>query len=548
MRYVEINRVLSRFFLYFSAILLIPLSVSILYDFFLEKELCLPLPATWAFLNTLGITLLLYVVFSYVGKKATGSLYRKESILIVALIWFISAAIAALPFYFTKVMTNPIDAYFESMSGLTTTGATIIQPKAYHPSTGEEIPVVLHNPIEPSIVYTFYGTVSPLLDTLSGKIVREGTEALGKPLLFWRCFLQWLGGMGIVVLFIAVLPALAMGGRFLYETEITGPSKEAVTPRIKETASFLWKVYLGLTLLQVTTLIFFNPQMPIFDAINLSFSTISTGGFAVRNQGLLSYNHNQTEWIIAIFMFLGSLNFTLYFHCLKGKIYRLYEPEFFLYLLILGGSCLLMTWNLWDTPKFFFEHKSGSFSFIEALKLGSFQAISAQTSTGFSLANYDLWPFSCQLLMIILMFIGGMSGSTTGGIKVVRYVIMLRLIKNKIISLFRPEHVKCVKIGEKEISDKTGMTVLVFFCIVISLVAIGSYLLVLDNNDPQTSFSVISCMMNNTGLPFGGAGYTGSFAFLSNFSKLISIFWMALGRLEYFTLLVLIIPAFWKKR
>ena len=190
----------------------------------------------------------------------------------------------------------------------------------------------------------------------------------------------------------------------------------------------------------------------------------------------------------------------------------------------------------------------GATSLTDALAQGSFMTISAQTSTGFSLISYDLWPFVCQLLMLILMFIGGMSGSTTGGIKVIRYFIVLKLIKNKIESLFRPEVVRCLKVGDKEISAKTASTVLTFFCIVIFLVIIGTYLLVWDNHDLVTAIGTISCMINNTGLSFGGIGSTESFAFLSPFSKIVCILWMVLGRLEYLSVLVLLVPAFWRKK
>lgn len=543
MLYKEISRVLGRYFLYLSAILLIPLFVSVLYEFVIDKHIYFQTPATFAFLESIGVCLFASLIFRYFGRGAVGNLYRKESILLVALIWFITAAIGALPFLFTKVLESPVDAYFESMSGLTTTGASIIHPKAY--SNGIEVPIVAPNPLDPAIQYTFYGTVPPLCDPATGAVLKVGIEALGKPLLFWRSFLQWLGGMGIVLLFIAVFPALAMGGKLLYETEMTGPSKEGMTPRIKETASLLWKIYLALTFAQIGLLTFTNPHMSFFDATTISFGTISTGGFSVRNDGLASYHTFHTEWIIALFMLVGSLNFTLYFHMLRGKVYRLYEPEFLFYMISIILSCALMSWGLWGTPKF---GSSNVFSFSEALGAGSFQAISSQTSTGFSLANYDLWPFSCQLLMILLMYIGAMSGSTTGGVKIIRYAIILRLIKNKIESLFRPEAVRCLKIGEKEISDKTAMTVLIFFCIVILFTAFGTYLLVLDNHDPMTAMGTIACMFNNTGLSIGGIGSAGSFAFLSNFSKIVSILAMAFGRLEYFSLVVLFVPAFWRNR
>lgn len=536
MAFTEISRVLSRYFLYLAGILVIPLCVAISYEFFIEKTIYFSIPATFAFLATIAICLLCSLLFQWWGRKAIGTLYRKEGILLVVSIWFLTAAVGSCPFLITQTIKNPIDAYFETMSGLTTTGASIIYPKTY--KNGIEVKATIQNPLDNSLTYTFYGTVEPLTDPETGQIVKTGIEALEKPLLFWRSFMQWLGGMGIVVLFIAVLPALSMGGKFLYENEMPGLSKEGITPRIKETASLLWKIYLGLTLLQVLLLKLTSSAMPIFDAFTLSFSTISTGGFTVTNNGLLSYGGIATPLIISFFMIAGSINFTFYFHGLKGKFYRIYEPEFFLFLVILLFGCLMMSLPLWN----------GTTTLVDALAQGSFMAISSQTTTGFFLISYDYWPFVCQLLMLILMFIGGMSGSTTGGIKVIRYFIVLKLIKNKIESLFRPEVVRSLKVGDKEINSKTASTVLIFFCIVIFLVILGTYLLVWDDHDLLTAIGTISCMINNTGLSFGGIGSTESFAFLSPFSKIVCILWMVLGRLEYLSVLVLLVPAFWRKK
>ncbi len=541
MSFAEISRVLSRYLMYLAAILIIPLGVAVLFEFVIEKEIYFSTSVTTSFLMTIGICLVLAAFLKRMSRKSTGTLYRKESILLVVLIWFLTAGIGAVPFLITGAISSPVDAYFESVSGLTTTGATILYPKQYDHE--KEVEASVPNPLDPSMIYHFYGTIEPLKDS-HGTVLKEGIEALGKPLLFWRSFMQWLGGMGIVVLFIAVLPALSMGGKFLFESEVPGVTKEGMTPRIKETASVLWKIYLGLTILQVILMKLTNGSMPLFDAVALSFSTISTGGFTVTNHGLQSYSNMATNGIIALFMVAGSINFTSYFYALRGKFYRVYEPEFVLYSVILFIGCLLMSLPLWHTPVMGTTER---YSLGSSLLQGSFMAISAQTSTGFSIIDYDLWPFSCQFFMLILMYIGGMSGSTTGGIKVIRYFIILRLIKNKIESLFRPDTVRVLKIGEKEITQKTSMTVLVFFCIAILLTILGTYLIVWDNQEPITAFGTISCMINNTGLNFGGIGSAGSFAFLSPFSKTICIVWMILGRLEYLSILVLFVPSFWRK-
>ena len=546
MAFREISRFLGRYLIYFTWILCIPFAVAVLYEFFLDPQAHPQPHSSLAFAMTMATSLILAAFFLYFGKTASGNFHRRESILIVALVWLLTPAISALPFYFSRTLEKPIDAYFEAMSGLTTTGSTIFHSKAFDPATGQEVLLDVPSRTDIDTVYHFYGTIAPVRDVQTGEILHVGVEAVGKALLFWRSFLQWIGGMGIIVLFITILPALAMGGRFLFEAEVPGPTKEGMTPRIKETASLLWRIYLGLTAAQVILLMLTNSSMPFFDALNLSFSTISTGGFSVRNEGLAAYHSLNTEWIVILFMILGSLNFTLYFHCIRGKIYRIYEPEFFSFILTLLFGSALMTFLLFNTPKILFGAQEGIFSFFEALRYGTFQAISSQTSTGFAIANYDLWPSSTQVLLLVLMFFGGMSGSTAGGIKIIRHLILFRVIKHKIESIFRPHAIRCLKIGQREITDKTAITVLVFFAILIAFAVLGTFLLVTDGVDPHTAMGLIASSINNGGLSFNGAGPTESCALLSDFSKSISILWMALGRLEFFILLVLLVPAFWK--
>lgn len=545
MLFREISRFLGRYLLYFTLILCIPLTIAIAYEFFLEPSSHPQPHSSIAFAKTIGISLILALGFLYFGKRASGNFQRRESIVIVSLVWLLTPFVSSLPFVFTHTLDNPIDAYFEAMSGLTTTGASVIHPKTYD-MEGKEIAHNVQSLTDESKVYQFYGTITPLSDTFTGKTSHTGVEAVGKALLFWRSFMQWIGGMGIIVLFITILPALSMGGRFLFEAEVPGPTKEAMTPRIKETASLLWRIYLGLTAIQIILLMVTNPSMPFFDALNLSFSTISTGGFTIRNEGLAAYHSLSTEWIVAAFMILGSINFTLYFHCIRGKVYRIYQPEFFAFIATLIISTFLMGLLLYHTPQILFQKAQGVFSATEALRYGTLQAISAQTSTGFAFANYDLWPSSSQVLLMVLMFIGGMSGSTAGGIKIIRHLILFRVIKHKIESIFRPDAVRCLKIGEREIADKTAITVLVFFAILISFTVLGTFLFVADGVDPQTAMGLTASMVNNCGLSFNAAGPMQSCAFLSNFSKILSILWMALGRLEFFVLLVLLVPAFWK--
>lgn len=534
----EICRVLEKYLLYFAGVLLLPLCIAVLYDFFIEQPY-FEVPATFAFLETIAVCLFLSLIAFFFGRKATKRpLHRKEGIFFVILIWLITTGISALPFQFTKSIPNPIDAYFEAMSGLTTTGASIIQPKAYD-AQGQEVSITIQNPLDRTVSYTFYGTVPPIKDSHTGAVLYAGVEALGKPLLFWRSFLQWLGGVGIVVLFISVLPALGVGGKFLYESEMPGLTKEGMTPHIRKTTEAIWKIYVGLTFLQIILHLVTDPSMSLFDAATLSFSTISTGGFCVHNEGLLFYKNGGVGWIMAIFMTLAGISFALYYHCFKRRFRYLRDPEFYGYIFLLFFGSFVIAWNLW---------KIGAFSVMETWGSGPFQAISALTTTGFSIIDYDSWPMSAQIFLIALMYVGGMSGSAVGGLKIIRCIVVLRIMLHKIESFFRPNTVRVIHIGNKEVSYKTQMSVFAFFCILLFLSLFGSYLLVLNHIDPFTSFGVISTTITNTGLLFGGIGSQASLGFLSNFAKVISILWMLLGRLEFFSILVLLVPTFWKSR
>lgn len=437
-----------------------------------------------------------------------------------------------------------MDAYFESISGLTTTGASIMYPKRYN-QKGEEIANEISNVHVPNQTYTFYGTINPIRDA-NGTIVLEGLNAVARPLLFWRSFLQWLGGMGIVLMFLTVLPALGVGGKFLYQMEMTGPIKESISPRVKETASLLWKLYLGLTFLEIVILKLVNTAIPIYDVICISLSNVSTGGFSIHPDSIGYYQHGPTEWVVLIFMILGSINFGLYFHIIRFKLYRIYSPEFLLFitLLIVGGL---------SVSAFLFEHPLQSYantnaSIYDTIRVGTFQAISAQTSTGFSTANYDLWPFPSQTILFILMYVGGMAGATCGGIKTTRFYILYKIIIHRIETIFRPDKVKILKIGKVEVDDSTVITSMAFFAVAIFFAMSASIIYIVSGIDPETAVAVSSSMLNNTGISFRAAGPSETFAFLSNFSKLLSSFWMVLGRLEYFAILLLFLPAFWKTK
>lgn len=417
----------------------------------------------------------------------------------------------------------------------------MMSPKAYDES-GKEIPIFINNVHVPEKTYTYYGTIKPLRDK-EGVIIKKGVEAISRGLLFWRSFIQWLGGMGIVVLFLAILPAIAVGGKFLYQMEVPGPTKDAITPRIKETSSMLWKLYLGLTILQIYLLIWTNREMPLFDAFCITFSTLSTGGFSTLNASIGGYHNFYTELVVMIFMVIGSVNFALYFHLIKRKFSRIYEPDFLFFLCVTFIGALTVSLFLIGSP---LPSGEGTYTLSKALRDGFFQSISAQTSTGFFTKNYDNWPMAPQLFMLLLMFVGGMSGSTAGGIKTSRFYIMYKIITHKVESIFRPEAVRKLKIGDKVIDNSTALTVMTFFCIVMFFAVLGTVILVISGIDPETSLGAIACMMNNIGMAFRACGPLESFVFFPTIAKVVSIVWMLLGRLEFFTVLLLFVPGFWR--
>ncbi len=546
-----ICRILGFYLGLFSLILLIPLCVSIYFQFFVDPVTHPQPHSTMAFVYSILVTLGFALIFHLIGRKTKQQLYKRESILLVMIIWMITTALGALPFMFSQTLTNPIDAVFETMSGLTTTGSSIIYPKQYNPQTGKEVPITLTLPKLTMRTYEFFGTVTPVRNPVTGKIILEGFEAVGRGILFWRSFLQWIGGLGIIFLFIAIFPLLLIGGKFMAEAEMPGPYQgsysSTLVPRLRETMGLLWKIYLGFTLLQILLLLGTNPKLPVFDAITLSLSSISTGGFSIHSSSLAYYNNPWTESIVMIFMVLGAINFALYFYLLRGKIYKFYEPEFFFFIGTIIAGIALVSWDIWDI-NLPFANYFPNYDFTQSIRYGSFQAISALTCTGFSSVNYDYWPFGAQAAMLILMYIGGMSGSTTGGLKSARHLILFRSARHKIESLFRPDAVRCLKIGDREVLQKTSLTAFIMFWIVICFSALGIVLLLLNGIGFETALGLVGCSINNVGLSFRFAGPAGTCAFLPIFSKIILIFWMLMGRVEYFALLIILTPAFWRSR
>jgi trk system potassium uptake protein TrkH len=521
MLYREIFRTLGVFFLYFALVFCIPLLYS-LYEgeYIAAKDFIIAAMSSLA----LGGGLL------YFGGRSSGAFYRREGIVVVVLIWFMVPAISAIPFITSGTISDPFQAYFEMVSGYTTTGSTALHAKAYN-AQGNEVPIVHTIPGVLPTTYTFFGTVSPLRSS-EGQVIKEGVEAVSHPLLFWRSFTQWLGGGGIIVLFVAVLPALGIGRKVLYQSEVSTQNQEGMIPTIKETAINLWKIYLFLTIAQIVMLMVTNMELPLFEAVSITFSTLATGGFSTKNQSIAGYHNIATEWVVIVFMILGSISFSLYYFLFKGKFYKLAQPEFLVFmasLVVFSGLAFLSL-----------ENDGG-------IRDAIFQMVSAQTTTGFVTADFNVWPYPVQLLMILAMYIGGMAGSTSGSLKIIRHIILFKSAQYRAESIFLPERVRIFKLGGREVEPNVALSVLSFFLIAVAISTFATLVYVYDGIDPETALGLTACMLNNTGMSFRMAGPEFSCAFLSDFSLMLSSFLMIFGRLEYYAVLALLIPAFWRQ-
>ncbi len=548
MLYRDISKILGYYFFGLSLAFLVPLYLCFYY-LYLQDPILHPQPIeTVPFLKSLTACILLGMGFYWYGRRSSGNLYHREGLFVVVAIWLLTPLVAGLPFFLSRTLENPYQAYFEAVSGLTATGTSVMEAKKYDPTTGKEIPIEYIERGVIDTVYEYKGTIAPVVDPDTKKPVLIGVEAVPRELLFWRSFIQFLGGGGIIVLFVAILPALGVGGKVLFQAEVSGPVKDSLTPRIKEGAKQVWKIYVGLTILQTLLLMWTNEAMPFFDALTISFATLATGGQSIKNANIGYYHNASTDWVIIIFMLLGSISFTFYYYILRGKFHRIFQAEFFLFLALILLSCFLTVWYLVGTEKVLLtgEH-SGIFSLGEAVRYGTFQMVSAHTTTGFYTADFDRWPYVIQLLMLIGMFIGGMSGSTAGGLKVVRIYMLFYIAKAKIESLFRPETVRNVRVGERQIDHSAMILVLVYFLVTIAVSVLGTLFYVMDGIDPETALGLVACMLNGGGMGFRADGPVHSCAFLSDFSLILSCILMILGRLEFFAILALFVPAFWKK-
>jgi trk system potassium uptake protein TrkH len=445
---------------------------------------------------------------------------RREAMLVVALGWLIGAAVAALPFFIWARLSDHIDpshpfhsfvdCYFESMSGLTTTGATVLGTRP------------------------------------------NDIESLPRGLLLWRASTHWIGGLGIVVLFVAVLPTLGVGGKKLFNFESTGPTKAGVKPRIRETARILWIIYLAMTAAQVVALLLCG--MSLFDSICHTFATLGTGGFSTRNASIGDPQYGPATYIvITFFMVMAGCNFGLYYQLMRGRFATfLRDPELRLYLAILTVASIIVTVSILHLPI-----QTTDTAVIPSAGLGeaalhaTFQVVSIQTTTGFCTADYNSWPFPAQATIIALMYIGGCAGSTGGGIKVIRVLIAFKVILATVQRTFRPHVVRPIKVGSAAIDPDLRLDTVVYILGIILLSATGACLLMMfeagqEKGDMLTCFTASITTLNNVGPGLNLVGARDNYAAFTPASKGFMSLLMLVGRIEVYAIFVLFVPQFWR--
>ena len=465
---------------------------------FLAGALLLPIPcsllcgdgASTAFFASALISLVVGGGL-FTGCVSSKDMSVREGFAVVTFGWTLFALFGALPFVISGAIPSYLDAFFETMSGFTTTGSTIL----------------------------------------------ADIEALPASLLLWRSMTQWFGGMGIIVLSLAILPMLGVGGMQLFKAEVPGPTADRLKPRIQDTAKLLWGVYALLTLAEVILLMAGN--MSFFDALNHAFTTMATGGFSTRNASVAAYNSAYIDWIITLFMFLAGVNFSLHYLGLRGRFMDyLRNEEFRFYVaLVCVGTAVVALFNAGGTYA----------SFWENLRYSAFQMVSIMTTTGFGTADYELWPVLCQYLLVIAMFVGGCAGSTGGGMKVARLLLLAKHAQTQLFRLVHPRAVRLVKLGDRPVDKEVMQSILGFFALYMTVFVFASFIMAGTGMDLVSAGGAVIATLSNIGPGLGSVGPVDNFAHVPALGKVTLSFCMLLGRLELFTVLVLVFPSFWHK-
>lgn len=447
-------------------------------------------PDTKAFLLSILLTSIVGFIMSKSFDYKKG-IKAKEGLMIVGLGWVLVSLFGSLPFVLSGSIPSFVDAFFETVSGFTTTGSTII----------------------------------------------DNVEVLPKGILFWRSFTHWIGGMGILVFTIALIPTLGVGGFQIFKVESPGPAPDRIVPKVRDTAKVLYITYFVITILQIVFLLFGG--MSLFDSTLHTFGTVGTGGFGIKNDSVGAYDSTYIHLVIGTFMILSGVNFSLYYYLFKGKWREVVDNgELKLYLGIIIMAITLITININST----IYHNIGL-----SLRDSFFQVGSIITTTGYSTVNFDKWPTFSKSILFLLMFVGGSAGSTAGGMKVIRILVMLKLVKREISKIFHPRAVIPIKIGDKIVQDETVASIFSYLGLYMMIFILGTILISLEGFGFETSLTTVASAVGNIGPGFAMAGPAETYSKFSNASKLLLSLLMLLGRLEFFTIIALLAPTTWKK-
>jgi len=446
-----------------------------------------------ALVVSLVLTLFSGLLLYFVNRSQRNvELKHRDGFAVVTISWLIMSLFGSFPYIFSGVAVSFTDAYFESMAGLTTTGASVFRD----------------------------------------------IEGLPGGILLWRSLTQWIGGMGIIVLSIAILPMLGVGGMQLFKAEVPDIGVEKIRPRILDIAKSLWYIYAGLTL--TLALLLMLGGMSLFDAACHSFTTMATGGFSTKNESIAFFQSAYIDFIITLFMLLAGVNFSLHFYALRGKFSKFTSStEFRFYCLVVMLSSIVVTFSL---------ILSGNYSSVsEALRYATFQVASIMTTTGYATADYEMWPFFTQMLLICLMLFGGMVGSTGGGMKQVRILLIFKQAYRELYHLIHPHAVSALKLDGKSLPKETigGIWGYLFLFILISVFA--SLCMTMMGVDLVTSVTTVISAMSNVGPALGEAGPSNNYSAIPDPGKWVLILCMLIGRLEIYTVIVLFVPHFWRK-
>ena len=442
-----------------------------------------------AFVISITVVGLLGLALSYVSLESHNVGY-KEGFIIATLGWLLMATFGALPYMLSGSLVSFVDAFFETMSGLTTTGASVI----------------------------------------------SDVEILPHGLLFWRSMTHWLGGMGIIVLTLALIPSLNIAGMSMYQAEVPGPTKSKVLPRVAQTSRQLYKIYVMITIAEVILLVLAG--MPIFDAFIHTFGSVATGGFSNKNASVAAYDSILIEVIIIFFMVICGMNFSVHFQLLRRNFKDfLHDRELLAYLFIIVLCILLLSVNLVCIQ---------DYSLGKAVRVTSFQVASIITTTGFATDDFNLWPDMSRFILILLMFIGGCAGSTAGGIKVVRFLIMFKSGARYLLRLSHPKAVVAVRLGKDVIPREVVDGVQNFFFLIMGVYAVSAVILTALGIDFISAISAVAATLFNVGPGLGIVGPMTNFSSMPQTAKALLSFCMLIGRLELYTVLVLLHPKFWR--